>query len=83
MNLIYILIIVFKNMKSYKSSKWYIKTWRKRYYIIIPFIFIKENIFKIDIIDLFLFQNISNKELINSWFDIKKHIDLTKLHKYS
>lgn len=23
------------------------------------------------------------KDLINSWFDIKKHIELTKIHKYS
>lgn len=73
-------------MNSYESSKWYVKIWRKRWYFIIPFLFIRENILKIDWLYYFLDAGFSKKErvsLYKSWFDIKRHVDLTKLKKYS
>jgi len=73
-------------MKSYESSKYYIKLWRKRWYLYIPVLFIQRNLFKEKTIDMILDGGIGRtdrKNLINSWFDIKKHIDLTKLQKYS
>ena len=72
-------------MKSYEGSKWHVKIWRKRWYFIIPFIFLKMNLFKEKTIDI-LIEGVGRndrKRLINSWFAIKKHVELTKLHKYS
>lgn len=70
-------------MRSYESSKWYVKIWRWRWYFTIPFIFIKINKkIKIDFL-LFGFTSNNRKKLINSWFDIKKHVELTKMSKYS
>lgn len=70
-------------IKSYESCKWYVKIWRSRWYFIIPFIFIKRN-FKISYL-FFIYQpdSTEREKSINSWFDIKKHIELCKLHKYS
>jgi len=72
-------------MVSYESSKWYVKLFRKRWYLYIPFLFIKRNLFKHRTVDVII-EGIGKEErktLINSWFNIKKHIELTKLHKYS
>ena len=42
------------NKLSYNSSKWYIKIARKIWYLYIPILFIKRNIFKIDYINYIL-----------------------------
>lgn len=73
-------------MLSYESSKWYVKIWRKRWYFIIPFLFIKINFIRIDYFDWLVEGELSGEsedKLWNSLGDIKRHIDLTKLKKYS
>lgn len=71
-------------MNSYESSKWYIKIWRKRWYFYIPFLFIKLKLLKFRFLGLLIEypSKSDRKDLINSWFDIKKHIELTKMYKY-
>lgn len=72
-------------MKSYEASKWYVKLWRKRWYFLIPFIFFKRNLLNTKLIEM-IFEGATKDDrakMINSWFDIKKSIELTKMHKYS
>lgn len=60
--------------------------WRKRWYFIIPFLFIKLNLLKIDYFEWLVEGEPKGEDedrLWNSWFDIKRHIDLTRLKKYS
>jgi hypothetical protein len=72
-------------MKCYESSKWYVRIWRKRWYFIIPCIFIKRNIWHPRTLNMIIEQpnKHDRKILINSWFEIKKHIELTKLQRFS
>ncbi len=72
-------------MISYESSKWYIKILRKRWYFYVPFLFLKINLLQEDTIDMLIYGigSSDRKKLINSWFEIKKHIELSKMHKYS
>lgn len=73
-------------MKSYESCKWYEKIWRKRWYFLIPFLYLKVNIFKISYVDWIIEGEPTGEDddrLWNTFWDIKRHLDLTKLHKYS
>lgn len=73
-------------MKSYESSKWHIRLYRKRWYLYAIFLFIVET-FKLSIlVDYFLEKELDEKttETIKSdWKEIKKHVELTKMNKYS
>jgi len=77
-------------MISYESSKWYVKVWRQRWYLYAIFLYIKTFI-NIDIIvdlvlDFLMEEDYSSKEkkkLKSSWKDIKKHIELSKMFKFS
>ena len=71
--------------KSYESSNWIIKIWRKRWYLYAIFLYLKLYIDVKIWID-FLLNDINNsdiKNLRNEWKLIKKHTELSKMHKYS
>lgn len=77
-------------MISYESSRWYIKIWRLRWYLYAIFLYIKITI-NIDIITDYLLDYITgekyskenSKELKSNWNDIKKHVELSKMYKFS
>lgn len=71
-------------MISYESSNWYIKLWRKRWYIYAIFLFLK-NLLDIELIlDFILSNEIEDEKKIKSdWKEIKKHVELSKMCKYS
>ena len=77
-------------MISYESCNWYTRLWRKRWYLYAIFLYIKTFI-NIDIIvdlvlDFLMEEDYSSKEkkkLKSSWKDIKKHIELSKMFKFS
>jgi len=74
-------------MISYESSNWLIKTWRKRWYTYAFFMHLFKNYLKIDLwINYFLNDekfNIKDKsKLKNSWKDIIRYVELTKMAKY-
>ena len=73
-------------MISYEASKWYIRTWRKRWYLYAIFLHVR-NFLNVDIwVDLIIneeFDDDTRKKLRTEWKDIKRHIELTKMHKYS
>lgn len=73
-------------MISYESSKWYIKIWRRRWYTYAIFLHIK-NYLNIDLIlDYIIDDELDEKDrdkLRQTWKDIKKHVELTKMYKYS
>jgi hypothetical protein len=73
-------------MKSYESSNWFIKTWRKRWYIYAIFLHIKNLLNIYILIDLLLYKKIDNstrEKLRKEWKYIIKHIELSKMYKYS
>ena len=70
---------------SYEASKWYIKMWRKRWYLYGIFLYIK-TLMKIDIVLDYVIDEIEDKDkdtMRSNWKYIKKHIELNKMHKYS
>jgi hypothetical protein len=71
---------------SYESSKWYIKLWRQRWYIYAGLIYIK-NFINIGLwIDFILNQEIDEEDkkiLKKDWNDFKRHIELSKMYKFS
>lgn len=73
-------------MISYESCKWYVKIWRKRWYLYAIFLHIK-NFINVELwIDYLLFQELSDdekKKLKTSWKEIKRHIELSKMYKFS
>ena len=73
-------------MISYESSKWHVKMWRKRWYLYAIFLHIK-NFINVDFyIDYLLYQKLSDndsKKLRASWKDIIKHVELSKMYKFS
>ena len=73
-------------MISYESSKWYIKMWRTRWYLYAMLLHIKSFI-NIELwIDFLLNSEIDDEEketLKNNWKDIKKHVELSKMYKFS
>jgi len=75
-----------KNDLSYESSKWYVKAWRTRWYLYAVILHIKEYINLEILIGLLMNNEIEDSEkekLKKSWKDIKRHVELSKLHKYS
>lgn len=75
-----------KNILSYESCKWYIKIWRQRWYLYAILLHIK-NLINVSLwIDLILNQQIDDddrKKLRANWKDIRKHIELSKMYKFS
>jgi hypothetical protein len=70
---------------SYEASKWYIKMWRKRWYLYGIFLYIK-SLMKINIILDYIIDEIEDKDkntMRSNWKYIKKHIELNKMYKYS
>ena len=82
--------MVQKKMISYEASKWYIKLWRQRWYIYAIFLHIFKNYLKLDIIvDVALDIIVDEDELSEQdklrqkWRDIKRHVELSKMYKFS
>jgi hypothetical protein len=73
-------------MISYESCKWYVKLWRKRWYLYAIFLHIK-NYINVELwIDYLLYQQLSDnekKKLRISWREIKRHVELSKMYKFS
>jgi len=72
-------------MISYESSKWYIKMWRLRWYLYAILLHMK-NIINIEFLLEYLLEleDNTNKRLVRaSWREVKRHIELSKMHKYS
>lgn len=73
-------------MISYESSKWYVKLWRMRWYLYATLLYLT---YYIDIeiwIDYFLGEKIEKKkkkELRSTWKDIIRHVELSKMYKFS
>jgi hypothetical protein len=74
---------------SYEASTWYIKIWRQRWYLYAIFLHIK-NFINVELwIDYLLNtlslnnDNDSNEILTSKWEDIKKHVELSKMYKFS
>lgn len=75
---------------SYEASKWYIKVWRQRWYIYAIFLYIlnllKLNIIIDFIIDIVIDENdefSQEKKIRQDWKYIKRHVELTKMYKYT
>lgn len=73
-------------MISYESCKWYVKLWRKRWYLYAIFLHVK-NYINVELwIDYLLYQQLSDnekKKLRISWREIKRHVELSKMYKFS
>lgn len=73
-------------MISYEASKWYIKVWRTRWYVYAIFLHL---ISFIDVklwLDIILYQQLDdddNKKLRSNWKEIKHHVELSKMYKFS
>jgi len=73
-------------MISYESSKWYVKMWRKRWYLYAIFLYIQKYINSQILIDLLLYRALDysqRNKLRSDWRDIKKHVELSKMCKFS
>lgn len=75
---------------SYEASKWYVKIWRSRWYVYAILLHVIKNYLKLDIFIDFLIDVVvdedehSEKEsLRNEWRYIKRHVELTKMYKYT
>jgi len=73
-------------MISYEGSKWYIKTWRKRWYIYAILLHAK-NFININLwLEMLLNKKLegkTKKQLRKNWRDIKYHVELSKMYKFS
>ena len=73
-------------MRSYESSKWYIKLWRKRWYLYAIFLHILQY-FRIDLLlDFLLNHKLTDKDknhIKSDWKEIKRHVELSKMYKFS
>jgi len=77
--------MVRSNIISYESSIWYIKVWRQRWYIYAIFLHAIDYI-NIEIwIDRLLGEknDVTEKKLKKSWVDIKRHVEVSKMYKFS
>ena len=75
-----------KNIISYESSKWIIKLWRQRWYLYAIFLYIKCYLNPIILLEFLLENRLSNnseKKMRINWKDIKHHIELSKMYKFS
>lgn len=73
-------------MISYESSKWYVKLWRTRWYLYAILLHIKNLLNIYILIDLLLYKKIDSdekRELRCQWKDIIKHVELSKMNKYT
>jgi hypothetical protein len=73
-------------MISYESSNKIIRIWRGRWYLYAIFLYLKNSI-NIDIITDYLvddeLEDNDREKLRQDWKDIKKHVELTRMNKYS
>lgn len=73
-------------MISYEASKWYVKLWRRRWYLYAIFLHIK-NFINVELwIDYLLYQQLSDderKKLKSNWKEIRRHVELSKMYKFS
>lgn len=73
-------------MISYEASKWYVKLWRQRWYLYAIFLHLK-NFIDVDLwVDYILNEGLddeSGKNLRLKWRDIKHHVELSKMYKFS
>jgi len=71
---------------SYESSNRCVQIWRKRWYLYAIFLHLKDY-FNIKLfLDYIIDDQITYDDHIKlrkSWKDIKRHVELTKMHKYS
>jgi len=73
-------------MISYESSKWYVKLWRQRWYLYAILLHFKNLINVNFFIELLLDKQLeesSKKDLNKEWKYIKRHVELSKMHKFS
>ena len=73
-------------MISYEGSPWYVKLWRKRWYIYAIFLHLKCYINVSIWIDYLLYKKLDNKDkkkLKANWKQIKYHVELNKMYKFS
>jgi len=73
-------------MISYEASKWYVKLWRGRWYLYAIFLYIKLSIGVEIYIDYILdseLEESSDKKLKSDWKEIKRHVELSKMYKFS
>ena len=73
-------------MISYEGSKWYVRCYRKRWYFYAIFLYIKAYM-KLEIwVDLLLYNKLEKrrrKDLRQNWREIKYHVELSKMYKFS
>ena len=71
---------------SYESSNLLIRIWRCRWYLYALLLHIK-NYINIELwIDILLGEGVDEnitKKIKSSWNDIKRHVELSKMYKYS
>lgn len=73
-------------MISYESSKWYIKLWRIRWYFYAIFLLIKCTVEPSLIIEYMLNKKLNNEskqKIRANWRIIKRHVELSKMYKFS
>jgi hypothetical protein len=73
-------------MISYEASKWYVKLWRQRWYLYAIFLHILQY-FNIDLwVDYLINQGLDDsdkKKIKSDWKEIKRHVELSKMYKFS
>lgn len=71
---------------SYESSKWYVKVWRQRWYLYAIFLYTKSFI-NIDLgLEFITEEELSEEtkeDLRQNWKYIKKHVELSKMYKFT
>lgn len=75
-----------KNIISYESSKWHVKMWRQRWYLYAIFLHIKNYLDPMVGIELLLSGQLDDdteKKMKLNWKDIKRHVELSKMYKFS
>ena len=76
------------NIISYESSKWYVKIWRCRWYLYAIFLH-SINYIDVELWIDYIFKSFDNdlsideKKLKSSWKEIKRHVELSKMYKFS
>lgn len=73
-------------MISYEASKWYVKLWRKRWYLYAIFLHIKNYLKIVFILDILIDEELDDKSkklLRLNWKEIIRHIELSKMYKFS
>ena len=73
-------------MISYEGSKWYVKLWRKRWYLYAIFLHILQY-FNVEVwLELLLNQQLEDsdkKKIKSEWKEMKRHVELSKMYKFS